>query len=271
MIILTCANSATARNYERGDEEYKGFSFRSIIEATARKAQACGYTPVVFDLGTLGIGERYTVEDRSFAEKGYYDTEVIKGYKSKSLFKPELVELVMGRHDDVVVYLDGDAQLVGSLDDVRGGDYDVGVTVRPTWETVSEWHRQHVEIVKYLNAGVVFLNPTDAARRFVSRWRVVTEEVGNDQMALNRLACPARHPPDYAIEVIDGIRIKYFPCLRYNFYFFGDRYPLGARVLHFKGDVRQYYPFTWRARARCLVRSSLSRARHPLRADSRSC
>ncbi len=245
MIILSCADSAIAK---KSDPSYQGFSFRGIISSSVKIANKCGYLPAIYDLGTLGIGEKFSVIDSNFKDKGYYEKEVIKGYKSRSLFKPELVELVMNQHSDLVVYLDGDAQLVGCLDEIAGADYDVGVTVRPKWETESEWHKQHFEIVKYLNAGVIFFNPTEAARQFVVRWKLVTAEVGNDQMSLNRLACPEHHPSDYAVEIIDGVRIKYFPCERYNFYFFGDIYPHDAKILHFKGNVRNYYPFAWKNR-----------------------
>jgi len=253
MIILTCANNDKAKDYRKKNQEYRNFSFREVIEATARQAELCGYPCAIFDLGTLGIGEPFTVQDPDFAEKGYYAKEIVEGYKSKSLFKPELVQLVMKRFNDTVIYLDGDAQLVGCLDETAGDDYDIGVTLRPQWETESEWHKQHFEIVKYINAGVIFFNPTEAAHRFVEKWASRTAEVNNDQMALNSLSCPENYPVPYSVELIDGVRIKYFPCEVYNFYFFGNQYPQTAKILHFKGDVRAYYPFNKSNQLFCLM------------------
>lgn len=254
MIILTCASSEF-RRWE--DTEIKDFSYRSVIQATARRADACGYRSLIFDLGTLGLGERYEVQDAFFAARGYYEKEAVPGYRSKSLFKPELVQMVMSRHEDVVAYLDGDAQLVGCIDDIVGSDYDVGVTLRPRWETESDWHRKHIDVVKFINAGVIFFNPTEGARQFVEDWRRLTGEVGNDQMALNQLACPDDYPDAFSVKMMGGVRIKYFPCERYNFYFFGDLPTAGARILHFKGNVRRFYPFSWEKRLYCRARVAL--------------
>jgi hypothetical protein len=195
--------------------------------------------------------------DQNFSEKGYYGAEVVKGYKSKSLFKPELVKLVMDRYNDTVVYLDGDAQLVGCIDEIVGDDYDIGVTLRPKWETESEWHKQHFEIVKYVNAGVIFFNPTEEALRFVDKWTHRTAEVGNDQMALNSLSCTDHYPDPFSVETIDGIRVKYFPCEQYNFYYFGELYERNAKILHFKGNVRNFYPFDWKKRFYSFCRVTL--------------
>lgn len=253
MIILTCANQDTAKDYRKNDSLYKRFSFRSIIEATAKKSIECGYIPTIFDLGSLGIGEKFVIKDQDFEQKGYYSTEVIKGYKSKSLFKPELVRLAMARHPDTVVYLDGDAQLINSIGEIQSIDYDIGVTLRPKWETESDWHKKHFEIVKFINAGVIFFNPTDAARHFVDHWAKLTDEVGNDQMALNQLTSQNHYPKALSVEIINGVRVKYFPCEQYNFYFFTTNYPKNAKILHFKGDVRNFFPFITTAKIRCLA------------------
>lgn len=256
MIILTCANSEF-RRWEH--VELRDFSFRSVIEATARQAEKCGYTTAIFDLGTLGLGEKYIIEDEHFSSKGYYEKEPIPGYKSKSLFKPELVQIVMERHNDIVAYLDGDAQLVGCIDEIVGDDYDIGVTLRPKWETETEWNKANFNIVKYINAGVIFFNPTKAAKTFVEEWKRLTDEVGNDQMALNQLACPDFYPAAFSVETVNGVRIKYFPCERYNFYFFGQIFASEAKIFHFKGSIRKFFPFRWEKQIFCWMRALLVR------------
>ena len=83
MIILTGANSDKAK--KDSGQVYKNFSFRGVIQKTIDRAEEFGYTPVVYDLGKLGMGKPLNVEDKSFNEKGYYEKEVINGYKSKSV------------------------------------------------------------------------------------------------------------------------------------------------------------------------------------------
>ena len=114
MIILTGANTDTAK--DDFGRVHKKFSFKGVINETVRQAEKFGYTPVVYDLGSLGMGIPFRVTDEVFAEKGYYAAETQKGYKSKSLFKPEMVRDCLSKHKDLTVYLDGDATLYDRID-----------------------------------------------------------------------------------------------------------------------------------------------------------
>lgn len=255
MIIMTCANIDIAKD-KYADEYgqwYRDFSFRRVIEQTVKKARDCGYTPVVYDLGELGIGEKFHVADDTFAQKGYYAVEVQAGYKSRSLFKPEVVKYCLSQYRDLMVYLDGDAQLMDRIDEIRGDDYDIGVTLRKPSELKEEWHQRLFEIAKYVNAGVIFFNPTPAAFDFITAWEKRTYEVGNDQKALNQLVCPDYYPKPYSIECINGVRIKYFPCEQYNYYYFDEGLEPGIKIMHFKGLYRRYFPFDWKKRLYCLT------------------
>ncbi|MBL7048841.1 MAG: hypothetical protein ISR96_04900 [Nitrospira sp.] len=250
MIILTAANSDKAK--DDSGNLYRHFSFRGVIQATIDKAKECGYKSVVYDLGTLGIGEKFCIDDKTFSDKGYYEKEVHKGYKSKSLFKPEIMRMCMEENNDFMVYLDGDAQLCDSIDEVISTDYDIGVTLRELTEIESEWHKEHFDIVKYVNAGVIFCNSTPAAKSFLDVWKDTTELLGNDQMALNKLTCPDYYPEPYSILDIQGVRIKYFPCSKYNFYYFKQKLVSDIKIMHFKADVRHFYPFGLGKRLYCL-------------------
>lgn len=249
MVILTCAN-AEKDNFE--GKAFRNFSFRKLIGETMTMSQRYGYKVDVYDLGTLGIGELYRIEDESFIEKGYYQKELKNGYKSKSLFKPELVKLSMSKHDELVVYLDGDAQLCGSINEVDTEDYDIGVTLRDVTELDTDWYRDHVDIVKYVNAGVIFFRPTEKAREFVANWAQLTEQLGNDQMALNKLSSPDDYPAPWSVRSLGGVRVKYFPGRIYNFYYFMEAMPIGAKIYHFKGSVRKFYPFDFKKRLFCF-------------------
>lgn len=249
MIIVTGANKDSAK--DDSGNLHKNFSFRGVIEKTAQQAKLCGYTPVIYDLGSLGIGKPFNVNDESFASNGYYEKEVVKGYKSKSLFKPEMISMCMAEYNDFTVYVDGDAQLCGNIDEVVCDDYDIGVTLRDPVELENEWHKEHFDIVKYVNAGVIFFNATDAAKRFIEAWHKETEAIGNDQMALNKLTCPDHYPDYFSVSTINGIRIKYFPGKQYNYYYFEDGLVPNIKIMHFKGPVRHYYPFDWRKKLYC--------------------
>lgn len=249
MVILTCANAAKD-TYE--GKAFKNFSFRTVIEDTSIMAERYGYKVDVYDLGDLGIGELYRVEDESFVRTGFYNKEVQSGYKSKSLFKPEIVKRSMKKHDELVVYLDGDAQLCRCIDEVDTNDYDIGVTLRDVKELDSDWHRDHIDIVKYVNAGVIFFRPTQKARDFVESWASLTEQLGNDQMALNSLVCPDDYPMSWSVHVLNGVRVKYFPGKIYNFYYFMEVLAIGVKIYHFKGSVRRFYPFDMKKQLYCL-------------------
>ncbi len=253
MIILTCSNIdiATDKYTDEYGKWYRNFSFKSVIQETVKRAEKCGYKPVVYDLGNLGMGEPFQVADETFAQKGYYSVQVQEGYKSRSLFKPEVVRYCLSRHKDLTVYLDGDAQLVDSIDEIITSDYDIGVTLRNPSELQEEWHQKYFEIARYVNAGVIFFNPSPATDNFITMWEKRTQEVGNDQKALNQLVCPEEYPAPYSIHTLNGVRIKYFPCEQYNYYYFDEGLTPHIKIMHFKGLYRHYFPFDWKKRLYC--------------------
>ncbi|MFT6906810.1 MAG: hypothetical protein ACJAS1_003482 [Oleiphilaceae bacterium] len=248
MIILTAGHSP--KNAPK--EANKKFSFKSVIEKTVENSHKFGYKPVVYDLGNLGIGEPYSVQDDNFTNEGFYK-EVKKGYQSKSLFKPEIVEDCLKKHQDFTVYVDGDAVLHDKIDEVVSDDYDIGVTLRRPSELQGAWYDEYSDIAKFLNAGVIFFNPTPATLKFVEMWKHKTYEVENDQKALNLLACEDDYPEINSISVINGVRIKYFPGDQYNYYYFNEGLVPNIKIMHFKGNVRNFYPFDFLKNAYCKL------------------
>lgn len=247
MIILTAASD---RRDGSMSEVNRKFSFRRVIEHTVDNAARFGYKTVVYDLGGLGIGQPFQVEDETFKQKGYF-VVLRDGYRSKSLFKPDLIKRCLDENREFTVYLDGDALLYDRIDEIMTDDYDIGVTLRKAEEISDEWHEKNADIVKYVNAGVVFLNPTKATTRFVDQWIKTTIEVKNDQMALNKLVCPEEMPPVNSIRVMNGVRIKYFPGVKYNYYYFEDSLPQDLKIVHFKGPMRNFFPLDWKVRLYC--------------------
>jgi len=253
MVIVTAANSI--RN---SWSENTHFSYKSVIQQTVNRAEQFGYHTAVYDLGSLGIGEPFYIDNPTFQKEGYY-AEIQKGYKSRSIFKPDIILHSLEKLKDFTVYLDGDALLYDSIDEVATNDFDVGVTLRRASEMRGQWYQEHYEIVRFVNAGVLFFNPSAATFTFLRRWKAATEKEGNDQKALNSIVCPDRYPEPYTIANIQGIKIKYFPGIRYNFYYFDQGFPLtkNVKILHFKGEVRNYYPFTLKKRVYCTLLSPI--------------
>ena len=56
--------------------------------------------------------KQFNVTDKIFSEKGHYDVEFETGYKSRSLFKPEVASYYLKENSEFTAYLDGDAQLI---------------------------------------------------------------------------------------------------------------------------------------------------------------
>lgn len=259
MIILTGANRDKPTNDKGEVRTDTKFTFGDVIRRTEIKAASLGYITDIYDLGQLGFGEPFSVEDTTFSEKGYYEKEVIKGYKSKSLFKPKLVKHCLDKHQKTVIYLDGDALLRKSISEIDTDDYDVGVTLRHPSEMEGEWHKDHFEIAKYVNAGVIFFRNTPGTRHFLEHWDILTDEVGNDQMALNKLSCPDHYPKNGEVIELDGVKIKYFPGEIYNYYHFKELSSTPAKILHFKGVVRDLYPFTLKTKVICNLIAFIKR------------
>ena len=88
---------------------------------------------------------------------------------------------------------------------------------------------------------------------FLDKWHDLTEEVGNDQMALNQLTCTNDYPNPYDVLTIDGVRVKYFPCKIYNNYYFDKGLDKGIKIMHFKGTVRHFYPIDWKTKIYCTT------------------
>lgn len=253
MLIVTAANSI-----KDSWANCPNFSFKSVIQETVKRAEQFGYDTAVYDLGSLGIGEPFFVDSPTFQEHGYFE-EIQEGYRSRSLFKPDLILHSLKKQEVCTVYLDADALLFNRLDEVFSGDFDVGVTLRRSSEMKGDWYDNHYDIVKFLNAGVMFFAPGAATISFLERWKSETERVGNDQRALNAVACGDDPPAPYSVASIEGVRIKYFPTARYNYYYFDSGFPLmrQVKILHFKGEVRKYYPFAFRNRLYCTLVSPI--------------
>ena len=234
-----------------GDWRYKAF-----IEQSVTAAQKFGYQTLVYDLGGLGRGIPFAIDDRSFEANGYSEIHADSRWHTKARFKPALIRHALRNNPGrFIVWLDGDACLADSIDEIFSDDYDIGVTARKFTETWRCWNTANhalesdptFVVMGELNAGVMFFNPTLAALAFVDQWAQKTVELGDDQLALNRLVNPTNAQLSdmvgkrYGAFVpktlsVGGARVKTFPY-GYNWRRWPRQPRSGeAKILHFCGD-----------------------------------
>lgn len=183
-----------------------------------------------------------------FAKEGCY-LELEAGRFSRALHKPWLIEQCLRNANDFILYLDGDAMLLGRVDQMLIGGYDIGLVLRPNGDVTWSPHTSG-----QINAGVVVCAPTQGARDFVEMWKRQTVAAKNDQVALNellglgndgwRVADPRpsrKRRPKHVFDSaglprmldVQGVRIKLF---EYTYNCYTSPLPNDAKIVHFKGD-----------------------------------
>lgn len=218
MIVLTAAN----------------YKFKDWLSRAAKTVDAFGYKFLVYDLGGLGYGTKFEIDNLFFQKKGFYSS-ICSTWKTKALHKPAIVEDCMNKYDDFIVYVDADTLITSELNLPKG--FDLGVTVRRPDELDKEPVAKNREIMGSINAGVIFFNNAPHVKKFVQSWKKLTLKVNNDQLALNQIINPSRRKliPDEQFDV-DDIKVLTFPTDIYNFYYFPES-PEQAKILHYKNNL----------------------------------
>lgn len=167
----------------------------------------------MYDLGGLGFGTPMAVSNTTFVKSGYYKVmNPDSGWCSRALHKPEVIRRT--EFDGVMVYMDADAFPVAPINEIEAHDFDIGVTVRDKNEEYGKMGR--------INAGVIFFRNTPGMKAFLKKWSSLTENLGNDQIALNR-----------TIET-GTYKVTEFPTRIYNYYYFPERPGPEVKIYHFK-------------------------------------
>lgn len=200
--------------------------FKGLIEASQRQAKKYGYPILVYNLRGLGFGIPFKASFRK--TKGI---PIIK-----NLWKPTLLIDAYKRIKDKMVWLDGDAVLWNSIDEVKY-DFDIGVTLRRQSEIESALTPQ---LTGYLNSGVVFINHTKKALEFLKEWEECCKTAFTDQQAITVMISEVTGWTKYNTVIKrKGVRIKIFTTDKYNCYYFKEKLnSTDNRILHFKGDIR---------------------------------
>lgn len=145
------------------------------------------------------------------------------------------------------MYLDGDAVIASNIDEVEG-DFDVGITIRSPAEmqahmsqakSLNEPERTNKKACQ-ANAGVLFFQYTDRTLAFVKRWKEKTRELGNDQLAINKLVNPNNIKLACADYAVDDVKVRVFPGKIYNFTALKDLTSDEAKINHYKDNAWKY-------------------------------
>ncbi len=200
-------------------------NYRAYVEQGVRWTEKLGYPVVAYDLGNLGFGKSF---------RGRVSDEV----NAKIPCKPHIIADALESINDgeYLVWLDADALIYQNIDEIAQ-DYDIGVTVRAP---------KAVEHTMPINAGIVFIKKTPAAKKFLQRWMDLSDQGESDQPPLNQLCSVTTKDRDSTV-IRDGARIKVFKCEVYNNSYkqgkdaFKIR-PPNVKIVHYKSKLRHLYP-----------------------------
>lgn len=202
---------------------------KKIININIIQIRKFGYKYFIYDLGGLGFGKAFKVDDSSFERSPIPTIN----------WKPRLLLDAFEKINDFIVWLDADAILYGSIDEVQNNEYDFGVTLRRQNEIGKT---KYPHITGYLNAGVIFINHTRGAKKLLKDWVYLVNITKSDQEALNMLVGEVCDWKKYNIVIKkDETRIKIFKTDNYNYFYFNEKPdPKKNKILHFKGSFRKY-------------------------------
>ena len=211
--------------------------YKRTIEYCKRECERYGYKCQVYDLGGLGFGT--PVSDERMNSK----------FRTlRYAIKPELVLRSMNEtEEEFVVWIDGDATLIGRIDELESDDsFDVGLTVRP---------KREVKKTAYINAGVLFFKNNAASKKFLQDWITAMgppplntetnpKEYCDQNVLESKLLIPAINIPFWDVigetYNVCGARVKFLECTQYNNFWSHngpDRmfHSPDMKIIHFKG------------------------------------
>lgn len=196
--------------------------FSNFANKLKRQCEKLKYNLKMYDLGGLNFGEPARISNDCFVKNGYYKIMNSKnGWCSRALHKPEIIKRT--EFKDFLVYMDSDAFPVNKFDEIKNYDFDIGVTERNEDEKSKELGR--------INAGVMFFRNTKNTYEFLQEWSYLTQEIKNDQLALNTIVESEKY------------KIKKFPTNIYNYYYFPKVPEHEVKIYHFKSasEVRSEF------------------------------
>lgn len=199
-------------------------------------AEKVGYKPYIYNYGGLSYGHDFPV---------YFPTMPLDGtYLPKIPMKPLIILDALYRFDDEwIIYMDCDTEILDRFDEVEG-DYDVGVTIHPKdFRGTNKQHTLYKHVTSFLNAGVIYFKNTEASKNFIRQWiwHLISSETGSDQHALTSLLrnnIPEAEWDYNNIYQFNGMKVKMFPTIIYNYTFLPEQDIEKAKVVHWIGEKR---------------------------------
>lgn len=209
------------------------YEYKEFYEKLKQDTQKFGYDFSGYDYGELGDGEKFEME--------LNNPKDFTKYVGKIPDKPKLILNALEKHKEFLAYLDCDVRIKEDFKEVIG-DYDFGVCVHDMrFHSGAGIDTRYPHITCYLNAGVLFINNTENARKFLGEWvkEVQLASAKSDQEALTNLL--RKHIPEERWDQKDhnvfGVKVRFFPASKYNFirrYGYTEKNP---KIIHYTGAV----------------------------------
>ena len=214
-------------------------TFIEILNSTVPANERMGHKPVIYDVGGLGYGKPFQVQDEYMGWGRNRDPETPERLRFVGIcpWKPAVILQALEDTNDDVLWLDADAWVIRPLE--LGDDFDVAVTMRRP----HEWGRtEWPELYGFLNSGFVFIRNTILGRLFCKMWieEIPLTKSKSDQNALNNIVRHSTDLREYNRVFLsrEGIRIKVLKTDEYNWIYAPEEPLPTTKVLHFKKDIR---------------------------------
>lgn len=199
-------------------------NYAKYIEHAKRTAEELEHPTLVYDLGGLGFGQPF---------HGSVSNTPLQTIPCKPSILLNALDKIAP--DAYLCWLDADALMLDRIDEIAyHGHFDIGVTIR---KKPADDDR-----VSWINAGVVFVKNTSAAKEFINHWIDEATKLNGDQWALNNL-CNLDESNRITPAIRFGATIKTFPCKVYNNFTFKGNQP-EAKIKHYKSKYRHLYPYS---------------------------